>query len=112
MLLSTFTITVVAEFVDLVKKWIAAWYQTSKKLLTDLNFDQLCEKSQFKEKLNTVYDLRIEPGHIFLDGLDMGPDFCIKAHKFREVLVMSTQAGDFLILRGKMFSVTGNDFVR
>ena len=109
LILCTSTITVIAQLVDFMKKWIASWYQRSEKLLTDLNIQKVCENSQFKEELNTVYDLRVTPGHIFVDGVDLGPDFCIKAYKFREVIIMSTKAGDFLYLKGKLISVTWDD---
>ena len=62
--------------------------------------------------MNTVYDLRIESGHIFINGVDMGPDFCVKAFKFREIIVMSTQAEDFILLRGKIYSVTKGSKIR
>ena len=95
LLLTTSIITLVAEFVDLIYKWIASWSQTSQDNLPDLDIEKLCRNSPFEEKLNTVYNLRIESGHIFINDVDMGPDFCVKAFKFREVIVMSTQAGDF-----------------
>ena len=77
-----------------------------------MNIEEFCENYQFKEELNTVVDLRVTSGHIFVNSLDMGPDFCIKAHKFREVILMSTKAGDFLVLKGKIFSVTKHDEIK
>lgn len=68
MLLTTFFITIVAEFVDSIKKWIVSWKKPSQEHLTDLNFAQLCQNSQFVAELNTIYDLSIESGHIWLDG--------------------------------------------
>ena len=106
MLLATTFITLVAQFVDIIYRYIASWSQPSEDHLPDLDIDKLCRNSPFEEELNTVYDLRIESGHIFINGVDMGPELCIKAFKFREVIVMSTQTGDFLLLRGKIYSVT------
>ena len=112
LLLATSVITLIAQIVDFIYRWIALWSQASQDHLPDLDIEKLCQNSPFEEELNTVYDLRIEAGHVFINDKDMGPDFCVKAFKFREVIVMSTQVGDFILLRGKIYSVTKGGQIR
>ena len=49
--------------------------------------------------------MRIETGHIWIDEEDMGPDFCLLAYDFREVIAKATHDGDFKLLYGHIFSV-------